>query len=270
MKRIITGSIVMMLLLSLLLIKAPQNVSALNEQSWVVQSGVESTTVDVTTAATTAPAWLQRFSDGIQIEMPAKICYPFRQGAYDWVPEILRLSGETWTQLETSKEYLFGKEAGLYACATPTYAGTFALFAYYHGAAAAATAADTGDKIFTVASWTMRVGTPREQDFGDIYAYDVNWSGYPMANRLAWGIEMCWESADDCHDSPYGYILISNTGLYPYPQNYDVPIFTDSNMSFTGSGGACRMAPFVELLDKKGNVLARVYYESAYANYCVS
>ena len=269
MKKAIYSLIILALVGGLFFFKAPQTVTAASEGTWVVPSGVDYTIIDVSTTALTAPSWLQLFSGGIQIDLPTKICYPFRQGNYYWIPEIRHLTDNLWVKVETTKEYLFGEESGLYACATPAFGGTFALFGYYHGPVAQSPVGEDGEKIFTVGSWSMRVGTPRENDFGDIYAYDVNWSGYSSATRLAWGIEMCWESEDDCHSSPYGYINISSSA-YPYPQNYDVGVFTDSNMSFTESGGACRMAPFVELLDKHGTVLARIYYESEYANYCVS
>lgn len=270
MKKVFYCLAILALIGGLFFFKAPQTVTAASEGTWVVPSGADYTIVDIETAALTAPSWLQRFSGGIQIDLPTKICYPFRQGNYYWIPEIRHLTDNLWVKVETTKEYLFGEESGLYTCATPAFGGTFALFAYYHGPVAQSPAVDDGEKIFTVGSWSMTVGTPREQDFSNIYAYDVNWSGYSSATILAWGIEMCWESEADCKSYPDGYIDISKASHYPYPQNYDAPIMTDTSMSFAGSGGACRMAPFVELLDKSGNVLARIYYETSYANYCVS
>lgn len=237
--------------------------------SWVFPLGGDASyqVVDVSQAVQTAPAWLQQFSEGIKIDQPTKVCYTFRHGQFNWVPRFLQLSDGKWSAVATTKEYLYGEEGSLFACAQPTVAGTLVLFAYYSGPAEAPQVSAPAGKLFTVDHWSMVVGEPREQDFHDIYAYDVNWSGYPTATRLAWGIEMCWESEDDCRSNWDDYINISGMA---YPQHYTVPVFIDSNMSFAGSGGFCRMAPFVELLDAAGNVLERIYYISDYVNYCVS
>ena len=212
---------------------------------------------------------MQKFSDGITISKPTKICYTFRHGRFHWVPKILQLKNGKWSTLATTSEYLYGEEASLYACAKPVEAGTFALFAYYNGPAEAAVST-SAPKLFTVAHWTITSGIgPRPYDFGNIIAYDVNWQGYPTATRLAWGIEMCWESASDCHAFPDGYLNISPSG-YPYPQHLDVTVMDGIYMSFSGSGGFCRFAPFVELLDASNNVLDRIYFISDYVNNCVS
>lgn len=89
--------------------------------------------IDVGLALDATPDWLQQFSEGIMIETPEKICYPFRLGQYNWVPQILQLENEKWIPIETDLQFIGGTEALPYACAETRTAGTFALFSYYHG-----------------------------------------------------------------------------------------------------------------------------------------
>jgi hypothetical protein len=263
----------LMMVLGLVLIPAPMGVYARADvdesytPAWVfpLDPAASFQTVSVEAAAENAPAWLQLFSDGLRLSQPTKICYTFRYGQFNWVPKFLQLKSGVWTTLTTTSEYLYGEEGNLYACAKPIEAGTYALFAYYKGPAEAQ--APQGSALFTVGSWEMTVGTDgRPDDFGFIYANDVNWQGYSNAARLGWGIEMCWPG-DGCRYYEKGSVSISPDG---YPQNYDVTILDEITWSFSGSGGECRMAPYVDLLDSGGNTLIRIYFESASANRCVS
>ena len=287
MKKTVYSLVGLVMVLGLVFTSAPGAVNAvpLVEESyytpaWVfpLDPAASFQAVSVEAAAKNAPAWLQLFSGGINLSQPTKMCYTFRYGQFNWVPKFLQLQNGVWSTLATTMEYLYGEEGSLYACANPSKAGVYALFAYYSGPAKAS--APEGSALFTVGSWSMIVNDPILQvfsmsfvnsswrNFSEIFAYDVNWNGYPNATHLAWGIEMCWLSAADCRAYPDGSISISGM---PYPQHYTVPVFTGSNMGGAEDfGGTCRFAPFVELLDAGGNVLERIYYITEYVNYCIS
>lgn len=256
------------LLLVLVLAIAPKDVSAssgdIGSGEWILPSSSASfTAVNVDQAALTAPTWLQQLSEGIKIKSADKICYPFRGGSFKWVPQIMKLTDSKWSNIKTTQEKINGEEDILFACAQAPAAGTYTLFGYYSGQNAQTSQAG---KLFTVGSWAMTVEDLR---FGDLYANQVNWQGYPTAAYLAWGVKMCWDS--ECHEYPDDYISISESG-FPYPQNYDVTIISGLTHSFTTSTeyDTCQMFPFVELLDSSYNVLDVIYYDNAYSDQCVS
>lgn len=287
MKKAIYSLIGLMMVLGLVFTSTPSAVNAVPmvvnpyTPTWVfpLDPTTSYKTVSVEAAAANAPAWLQLFSPGISLNQATKICYTFRNAQFYWTPKFLQLKDGAWKPLETTVEYLHGEEGSPYACANPYEAGTYALFAYYSGPAAKA-AVPQGPPIFTVGSWSMTVENPPVltfttfttvstwRDFKDIYAFDVNWSGYPTAKRLAWGIEMCWDYGADCQSDPWDSISISGMA---YPQHYTVPVFNDSTIGGAeGLPGQCRFAPFVELLDAGGNSLDRIYYITEYEDYCIS
>jgi hypothetical protein len=88
--------------------------------------------VDLT--VTSAPAWEQVASTGLQLSAPANICYPFRSGQFHWVGEIRRLVDGRWISLDTTVARP-NPDANYQACAKAPHAGTYALFAYYNGPA---------------------------------------------------------------------------------------------------------------------------------------
>lgn len=274
MKKTIYSLVALLMVLGMVFAPAPGRASAIAKveepytPEWVFPLDPATTfkAVSVEAAAQNAPKWLQLFSGGINISAPTKICYTFRHGRFHWVPKFLQLKEGKWITLATTSEYLYGEEGNLFACTQTREGGTFALFAYYNGPAEVI-APPLGNQLFTVGTWRMTVGRDgRPNDFGLIYADDVNWDGYPNAAKLGWGIQMCWPG-DGCRDNDEGSVSITP---YGYPQNYDVTIMDDITMGFSGSGGECRMAPYVELQDSGGNTIIRIYFESSWANYCVS
>ncbi len=270
MKRLAFGLIALMLAFSFVLTSAPQSAQAVGSDAWVLPLADASTTfstVNVDEAAKTAPAWLQQFSEGVVITKATKICYPFRSGQFSWVPQILELKDGLWSRVITTKEYLSGPEGSLFACATPSNAGTFALFAYYTGPIEPPI---KEKKTFTVGSWDIGFRTSTQYlEITSLVAKDVNWQGYyPSAKKLGWGIRMCWD--EDCHEFIDKSIDISSS-TYPYPQHFDAPIVEKYSIGIfpPGPGHTCEFKPFVKLLDAKGNVLEVIYYTD-YATYCVS
>lgn len=274
MKQNLFAFLAIMLAFSAVMATSPQPALAVGSESWLTPGADPSLkveTVNVDEAALTATAWMQQFSEGIHISKPNKICYPFRQGNFHWVPQIFQLSGTIWSKVETTKETISGPEGALMACASPTEAGTYALFAYYTGPVEKKVVLppDDGEQFFDVDSWTITT-TPNGNglDVSLVRANDVNWSGYyPTATKLAWGIRMCMDSS--CNNNIEGTKSIS-AGTYPYPQNFDATIFSDSNqLIYFDSETICEYRPFVELLDASNNVLDIIYYEG-YADYCMS
>ncbi len=274
MKQICLGFLAIVLAFSAVLATSPQPALAVGSDAWLTpgaDASVKVQAVNVDQAAATAPAWMQQFSEGIDISKPTKICYPFRQGNFKWVPQILHVTGTLWSKVETSKETLSGPEGTLMACATPVEAGTYALFAYYTGRVEKKVVLppDDGEQFFAVTGWTVTI-TPYFDGYNIslISANDVNWSGYyPTATKLAWGIRHCQDSS--CSSGIDGSISI-NAGTYPYPQNYDATIFSNSNMMiYMDTNHTCEFKPFVELLDASNHVLDIIYYEG-YADYCMS
>ncbi len=136
MKKVIYSLLVIGLLILLVSGQPPQKVYAtgIGEGSWVLPgaaASVKYVTLNVDDEATSAPTWMKRFSDGIKITEPAKICYSFRPGQFGWVPKIMQYKNDQWVSLATTTEYLNGIESTGFACANPNKAGTYALFSYY-------------------------------------------------------------------------------------------------------------------------------------------
>jgi hypothetical protein len=119
------------LLVSLLI--APQQIAQAkdSESAWIIKGGTGSE-ITVDFSANPGPEWDQVFSEGLKLDGPATICYPFRQASFHWVPEIRSLVNGKWSLLETSKEQLTS-EGQYFACAKAPAAGTYALFGYYNG-----------------------------------------------------------------------------------------------------------------------------------------
>jgi hypothetical protein len=269
MKQILFAFLAIVLAFSAVMATSPQPALAVGSDAWLTPGADPALTVkivNVDDAAKSAPNWLQQFSEGINISKPTQICYPFRLGRYHWVPQILQLTDGVWTKITTTQEYLSGSDGIPSACAAPSAAGTFALFAYYNGPIETKSVAG---KLFTVSSWTVTVEPYASgYDVSLILANKVNWKGYyPTATKLSWGIRMCWDGS--CKNHIEGSKAI-NSISDPYAQNFDATIFTDSNMYiFLSEKSVCEFKPFVELQDASDNVLDIIYYED-YADYCVS
>lgn len=136
MKKVFTGLFVIVFVLGMVFVSVPKDVeaasdSALSGGDWQVPLPVVGTEVTVTSAG--APPYLQLITTGIKITGPAKICHPFRGASYDWIGEIRQLVDKTWVKLPTTTTMVPATGEGIYtACAEAYYAGTYALFAYYH------------------------------------------------------------------------------------------------------------------------------------------
>jgi hypothetical protein len=150
MKKTSLGAISIVLLFSLIFSSLPRHVSA--EGNWVLPQASASTTfttVNLDEAVKTAPSWQHLFSDGIEITAPTKICYSFPRGEHKWVPKFYQYKNDEWTSIKTTTEYLNGEEGGLFVCAQPDKAGTYALFAYYNGPAENKTASSVSCEEIT-------------------------------------------------------------------------------------------------------------------------
>jgi hypothetical protein len=107
----------------------------------------------------------------------------------------------------------------LYACAAPTSAGTFALFAYYNGPIEPAIKVK---KIFTVGDWDIGFRTTNAYlDITHLFALDVNWQDTTPHQKARLGMRMCWD--EKCREDIDKSIDINPTS-YPYPQHFDAPI----------------------------------------------
>lgn len=136
MKKVFTGLFVVVFALGMVFLSVPQNVeaspgSALAPGEWQVPLPVIGTVVNVTAAG--APSYLQLLTTGIKISAPATICHEFRGAGFDWIGEIRQLVDKTWVKLPTTTALMPATGEGVYtACAQANFAGTYALFAYYH------------------------------------------------------------------------------------------------------------------------------------------
>lgn len=136
MKKAFSGLLVLVLVLGLALMNAPQIVKAdtssfLAPGEWQVPAPVIGTVVSVT--ADGAPSYLKLITNGISITAPAKICHKFSGAQYDWVAEIRQLVDKTWVKIPTTTAEVKTNDGSYYnACAQANKVGTYALFAYYH------------------------------------------------------------------------------------------------------------------------------------------
>lgn len=136
MKKVFTGLFVIVFVLGMVMLNVPQAAkaapnSALAPGDWIVPLPVIGTEVSVTSVG--APPYLQLITDGIKTTAPALICHEFRGAGFDWVGEIRQLVDKTWVKVKTSTALAPAPSEGIYhACAQTYYAGTYALFAYYH------------------------------------------------------------------------------------------------------------------------------------------
>jgi hypothetical protein len=270
MKRIALAITALLIAFSFSLAKAPGSVIATGSGTWlVIPATVTSSDVNVDAAALSAPSWLQQLSEGVATTAPAKICYPFRGGQFHWVPQIMQLTGNLWTSITTTKEYLFGEEAGLYACAAPVNSGTFALFGYYNGPVEQAKVLQCTGAL-SVDEWS-HTATPRSEstaiDVSNIKAVGINWTSCPEATKLGWGLRMCWNGT--CHEYDEHSLAVSAL-TYPNPQDLTETIFGSSSMLIYPQGSSvCEFKPFVRLEDAGGNVLD-VIYDLEFPDMCVS
>ncbi|PKN99524.1 MAG: hypothetical protein CVU42_07365 [Chloroflexi bacterium HGW-Chloroflexi-4] len=136
MKKVFTVLFVTVFVLGMVMVNVPRNVeaapgSSLAPGEWIVPAPVIGTAVDVT--AVGAPSYLQLITNGIKTTAPALICHQFKGAGYNWIGEIRQLVDKTWVKVKTSTALAPAPSEGIYhACAQTYYAGTYALFAYYH------------------------------------------------------------------------------------------------------------------------------------------
>ena len=136
MKKVFTGLFVLVFVLGMVMLNVPQVVKAdtsstLAPGDWRVPAPVIGTEVMVTSVG--APSYLQLITNGIKTTAPALICHDFKGAGFNWVGEIRRLVDNTWVKVKTTTDIIPAPSEGIYqACAQTNYAGTYALFAYYH------------------------------------------------------------------------------------------------------------------------------------------
>lgn len=105
--------------------------SGIANGSWQIKSG-EGTEVDITSAASTAPGWLQLLStNGVSMSIGGQICHPLRGGQFGWVGQIRMLKDGEWVKVPTVNGWVPDKEGAFMACAEIEAAGTYALFGYF-------------------------------------------------------------------------------------------------------------------------------------------
>jgi hypothetical protein len=137
MKKVFGITITLVIVIGFFMLNMPKldTVSAdIGVGSWVIPGSTETVVnVNVDDEIKSAPAWLQQVSEAIKIDKASKICYTFPQGRYGWAPQIRQYKDGKWLKIATTSEYPFSEEAPRYACANAPAAGTYILFAYYHG-----------------------------------------------------------------------------------------------------------------------------------------
>jgi hypothetical protein len=182
--------LVFILVLSLLLINPQKNVLAeagdIGSGVWVLPGSTATfTNVNVDEAAKSVPSWLQQLSEGIQIKVSNKICYPFRGGQFHWVPQIMKLTDGVWTRIATTQEYLYTTEVVQYACAAAPTTGTYALFGYYNGPTEPTCAYDTSKWSYDLYDGYFEVNFPSSFPTGVSVTYRIigDYSSFLLADR---------------------------------------------------------------------------------------
>lgn len=99
--------------------------------SWEWTSSVGGHEIPMNTISLTKPEWGTLLTNGLYLTSPAKICHTFDGYQYGWSGDIYMLSGETWTMLTTSVDWVPTFEGKIMACAEAPSAGTYALFGYW-------------------------------------------------------------------------------------------------------------------------------------------
>ncbi len=267
MKKLIYSLIEIGLLAGLVFFQAPQKVVAtgIGEGTWVLPGAAVSTkysTVNVDEESLQAPTWVQRFSDGIKISEPTKICYSFRPGQFGWVPKFMQYKNDQWYSMASTLEYIWGIEGGLYACASPKTAGIFTLFGFFNGPKPVSN--QQVGKLFTVNNWNMECVM---QSLSTLTR--INWNGYyPEAIKLEWGIKIC-NIESNCSYWDYGSLSI-NQSLYPHPQTLTRDFSANVLLTGPDGDGLCEFKPYVRLLDSGSNELDVVFMDTEYSADCIS
>ncbi len=273
MKKLLYFLLVIALLVVLVSGQAPHKVFAtgIGEGSWFFPGASDSlkySTINVEEDAVKAPTWVRLFSEGIKIDSPTKICYPFRYGQFHWVAKIMQVHDGRWVSIKTTTEYLFGNEAPLYACSEPITAGTFALFGYYNGPAEVQISVSSCTGALSVNNWTVD-SEPYFTGLSlqNLKAVGINWTSCTQAVGLGWGYRTCIDG--DCHQFDNATIGISPL-TYPYPQELTETIIGNSSMGIFPQGSQiCEFKPYVRLFDGSGNTLD-IIYDLDYPDMCLS
>ncbi len=159
--------------------------------TWVLPNSKDSfTLVNVDDEDDSAPTWLQRFSQGVEIQYPAQICHSFRGGNFKWVPEIREYKNGRWVKIPTTTNYIYGNEMPLYACADTPRGGTYALFAYYIGPAVTYTKPVPGVPGFDCSSitWDVTVTSTFNGTNSSTWFFSGNVTGVPSGTTIDWGV----------------------------------------------------------------------------------
>jgi hypothetical protein len=107
----------------------PSTVTGTEEGGWVVTSaGSYGIPMEDVSAG---PDGQKLISNGLQLEGPALICYPFRGAQFGWHGLIRVLDGTKWWPLATTIAWTPDEEGKLMACAQAPAAGTYALWAWW-------------------------------------------------------------------------------------------------------------------------------------------
>ena len=122
--------------------------------------GVTGEEISQETITTKPREWYQLKSDGLKIDGPSGICYPFDEGRFGWTGEIFRLVEGAWVKLATTVGWVPTIEGHFLACAQAPAAGTYALFAYFDVSKVPACEYDTS-------GWSIG----RDSDGGGTYFY---------------------------------------------------------------------------------------------------
>jgi hypothetical protein len=132
-------SIAFVLVLTLFFVSVPGKVVAKPHHpvqevapgSWTWTAGVNGSEVQQDTLTTPAPTWRVILTKGLVLSGPAKICHEFTGNQNGWMGDIYLLSGDSWTKLATTVDWVPTIEGHLMACAQAPAAGTYALFGYW-------------------------------------------------------------------------------------------------------------------------------------------
>jgi len=76
-------------------------------------------------------AWEQLLSTGLKVSAADTICWSFRKAQFGWTGKIYQLTGETWTPLATTIQWVPNEEGQKLACAKAPAAGVYALWGYW-------------------------------------------------------------------------------------------------------------------------------------------
>jgi hypothetical protein len=141
MKKTRLAIVSVVIVIALMLATSPANALKLDTgRDWNTGSPVE---IDLTAAP--GPVDWQLLGQGVVVDAPASLCYPFREGEFGWTGAIYQLVDGKWNKLPTTNGWIPDKEGEFMACAVAPAAGTYALFQYYTKPAKAGCSIDTSD-----------------------------------------------------------------------------------------------------------------------------